>query len=377
MFSVEATGPEPIFFQWRRNGVPLPGANSSTLLLTNVRFTDAGNYTALVYNENGSLESDVATLTVLLPANILAQPTNRFVRIRPDPNSAPQTNVTFVVVATSTTPIRYQWRFNGTDISGATNSSFTVTNLQLDHEGFYSASLTDGAGTIFSAAAYLQPLITPVVVRQPTSQEVVAGGAVTLSLAVSGHPAPFTYEWRRGSIGVFTNVTSATQSFFNLTMPNMATSLAYRVVVKNLANNQPGIISGTATITVLLDSDGDGLPDAWETTHGLGTNNVADAALDGDGDSMANWQEYVAGTDPTDPLSYLKIDSVSFNGGASVTFGVVSNKTYTVQFTDALGQDPWSRLSDVTARTNNAVESVFDPGYTDHRAYRLVTPRQE
>ncbi len=330
----------------------------------------------LVYNENGSLESDVATLTVLVPPNISAQPTNRFVRLRPDPNSAPQTNITFVIVATSTTPIRYQWRYNGGDIPGATNSTHSVTNVQLSHEGVYDATLTDGAGTIFSAAAYLQPLITPFVVRQPASQSVVAGGQVTLSLAVSGHPPPFTYEWRRGSPGVFTNITTATNSFYAFTVPNVATSLAYRVVVKNLANNQPGIISGNATITVLLDNDSDGLPDDWETTYGFATNNLADAALDSDGDSMTNWQEYLAGTDPTNPSSYLKIDSVMFNGGASITFGIVSNKTYTVQFTDALGGSGWSALADVAARTNNFTDTVFDASYKNNRAYRLVTPRQ-
>ena len=71
MFHVSAAGPEPIFYQWRRNGVSLANANSSTLLLTDLRFTDAGNYTVLVFNENGSVESDAATLTVLVPANIL------------------------------------------------------------------------------------------------------------------------------------------------------------------------------------------------------------------------------------------------------------------------------------------------------------------
>jgi len=377
MFNVEATGPEPVFYQWRRNGAPLLHATSSTLLLTNLQFSQAGNYTVLVYNENGSLESDSATLTVLVPANIQAQPTNRFVRIRPDPNSAPQTNVAFVIVATSTTSIRYQWRYNGADLPGATNSSHTVTNVQLSHEGIYDATITDAAGTIFSAPAYLQPLITPAVVRQPASHSVAAGGPVTLSIAVSGHPKPFTYEWRLGSVGKFTNVTVATNSFYTFTAPNIATSQAYRVVIKNLANPTPGIISGTATVTVLLDSDNDGIPDAWESAYGFATNNLADATLDPDGDSMANWQEYVAGTDPTDPLSYLKIDSLNASAGAALTFGVVSNKTYTVQFTDALGSGTWSTLTDLTARTTNAIETVFDSAYTSNRTYRLVTPTQQ
>src|SRR6185436_18709031 len=102
-----------------------------------------------------------------------------------------------------------------------------------------------------------------------------------------------------------------TINFYTFTVPNVATSLTYSVVVKNLANNQPGIISSTATITVLLDTDNDGLPDAWEAAYGFATNNLADAALDPDGDGMSNWQEYVAGTDPTNALSYLKIDSIT------------------------------------------------------------------
>jgi hypothetical protein len=376
MFSVSATGPAPLFYQWRRNGTPLPNANSSTLLLTNLQFSQAGNYTVLVFNENGSVESDIATLNVLVPASILTQPTNRFVKIRPDPGAAPETNVIFTVLASSTTPIRYQWRFNGTDMAGATNRSFTVANVQLRDEGVYDAALTDAAGTIFSAPAYLQPLITPVVVRQPASQSVAVGGPVTFSVAVSGHPKPFTYEWRRVSFGVFTNVTAATNSFYTFTAPTVVTSQTYRVIIKNLANNQPGVPSINATLSVLLDSDHDGLPDVWEAVYGFATNDLADAALDFDGDGMANWQEYVAGTDPTNALSYLKMDLLTTSGGATLSFDTVSNRTYTVHYTDALGIGQWSKLVDVPARTNNSTESVFDLGYTNGRYYRLVTPRQ-
>jgi hypothetical protein len=195
---------------------------------------------------------------------------------------------------------------------------------------------------------------------------------------VSGHPKPFTYEWRRGSVGVFTNITAATNSFYTFTVPNMATSLTYRVVIKNLANTNPGVISGAATITVLTDSDADGLPNAWETAHGLATNNLADAALDLDGDSQSNWQEYIAGTDPADARSYLKIDALTAaTTGATLTFSAISNKTYTVQYTDTLGSGSWSNLVELAARTNNATETVFDPAFTPTRAYRLVTPRQQ
>lgn len=51
---------------------------------------------------------------------------------------------------------------------------------------------------------------------------------------------------------------------------------------------------------IVLDSDGDGLPDEWEKKFGLNPNDPADAALDKDGDFFTNLEEYQAKTDPTD-----------------------------------------------------------------------------
>ena len=90
---------------------------------------------------------------------------------------------------------------------------------------------------------------------------------------------------------------------------------------------------------------------------------------------MLNWQEYLAGTDPTNALSFLKIDSVSTSNGAAVQFLAVSNRTYTVQFNDRLGSTQWFRLGDVLALATNRLERIPDPASTTNRFYRLVTPR--
>jgi hypothetical protein len=113
-----------------------------------------------------------------------------------------------------------------------------------------------------------------------------------------------------------------------------------------------------------------------EESLGLSTNNPADAALDLDGDGMSNYAEYIAGTDPANKLSYLKIDSITAGGRATLTFGAVSNKTYSVEYTDTLGTSPWLRLTNLIARPADHVETVFDTGFTTNRAYRLVTPQQ-
>jgi len=44
-------------------------------------------------------------------------------------------SVTFNVSASGATPLTYQWRKNGTNITGATSSSYKINNLQSSHEG--------------------------------------------------------------------------------------------------------------------------------------------------------------------------------------------------------------------------------------------------
>ena len=54
----------------------------------------------------------------------------------------------------------------------------------------------------------------------------------------------------------------------------------------------------------------------------------------------------------------------------------ISNRTYTVQFKDAVGSTQWFKLSDVLAFATNRIERIPDPASTTNRFYRLVTPRQ-
>src|SRR5207302_1668743 len=63
-FLVGAAGSNPLSYQWRKYDTNLPGANASTLQLTNVQTSDAGPYTVVISNSLGSVTSDVAWLTV-------------------------------------------------------------------------------------------------------------------------------------------------------------------------------------------------------------------------------------------------------------------------------------------------------------------------
>ena len=55
---------------------------------------------------------------------------------------------------------------------------------------------------------------------------------------------------------------------------------------------------------IVLDADGDGLPDEWEKKYGLNISDPSDANADLDGDEFTNLEEFVAKTDPKDPKDH-------------------------------------------------------------------------
>jgi hypothetical protein len=366
-FSVTASGGLPLFYQWLFNGDLIAGATNSFFSLTNVQPWQAGDYSAVVFNHHGSAASVAARLTVNRVPTILGNPTNQFVR--------PGLSAVFRVSAVGNGPLRYQWRFNGAAITDATNAILTITNAQLSSTGAYTVVVIDNVGPIVSAPAELILLIDPLVVQPPLSQVVVTGATVTLSVTVTNTATlPIEYRWRANGQYFATNSLPSRTAF--LTIPNARPPLnSYAVVLVN-PSRPSGLLSAAAVLTFTIDTDGDGLPDPWEAAYGFGTNNIADATLDADGDGMSNRSEYMAGTDPTNGLSYLKIDSISVNGRATLLFGAISNRTYTIQHRELAGDGAWLKLADVAAQGFNRTETILDLEYTTNRFYRLATPQQ-
>jgi hypothetical protein len=171
------------------------------------------------------------------------------------------------------------------------------------------------------------------------------------------------------------------QCSFTLTNVGTNYSGSWRIVVTNAANFSPGVATSFAVLTVLADTDGDGMPDTWENTYTFNPASAADAPEDADSDGMSNVEEYRAGTNPRDSLSYLRIESIeselATTGSMRVSFVAVSNRTYTVEHRDSLLPGAWNRLADVTVAPTNRMMTLIDspPPSINKRYYRLATPR--
>jgi hypothetical protein len=232
-FSATATGTAPLAYQWQFNSQNVAGATGSTLALTNVQPADAGNYSLIATNLAGSATSAVATLSVIIPPSISAQPQSR-------------TNVAGSLAAFSVTvsgglPLAYQWQGNGTNIPGATDSSLNISNVQPADAQAYSVVVTNLAGSVTSSVAVLTVWLPPAITTQPQGRTNLAGTSVTFNTAANG-TAPLSYQWQLNSVSL------PGASSTSLTISNVQVSDAgnYSVVVTNIAG------ATTSSVAVLV-----------------------------------------------------------------------------------------------------------------------------
>ena len=186
-FEVTAGGTEPLSYQWRVNGVDLPGATNSLLIMNGVQLTNAGAYSLRVTNAFGEVVSSNALLTVLEAPVVLSEPEDQLVYVGDD--------LQLRVTASGVAPLSYLWRFNGVNLPGGTNAALRVAGLSTNEAGEYHVIVSNPAGVTFSRRAAVVVDPAPFVVQPPSDTTVAVGASALLGVRLLGEP-PFSYQWR-------------------------------------------------------------------------------------------------------------------------------------------------------------------------------------
>ncbi len=159
-FWVEATGAEPLAYQWQKfvaaKWPDLIDRTTARLVLTNVQISGAADYRAAVTNRDGTMNSGIARLDVLTPPRITYTIFLQHQAV--DVGS----DVSFAVKASGTEPLSYQWRQDGHDLPGQTSHKLSFSDAQPADEGDYTVVVTNLAGAVTSEAArlWVVPLAT-------------------------------------------------------------------------------------------------------------------------------------------------------------------------------------------------------------------------
>jgi alpha-tubulin suppressor-like RCC1 family protein len=193
-----------------------------SLLLTNL---SSGNYfwsvQAIDHAFKGSTFSTEQSFSLPAPV-ITSQPQTQTVLAG--------VQVHFQVSASGAVPLAYQWAFNATNITGATNASLDLTNVQHSNTGTYAVVVTNSYGSIGSSNVALIVNTPPRILSQPQSVTAIEGTGAGFSVQAEGD-APLSYQWFFGA----SPVAAATNSSLDFGAVSPAEAGSYSVLITNLS----------------------------------------------------------------------------------------------------------------------------------------------
>ena len=229
VFGVTVYGTFPLACQWQKDGRTMPGQTASVLTLTNARVSDEGTYRIIVTNAGGAITSLLARLT------ITPLPVAPAITVPPASLSATLgASAAFSVTVAGTPPLAFQWRFNGVNMPGKTNSALVLPAVATNQAGAYSVVVTNRAGSVSSPAATLWVDVPPAITNAPHDLAIVPGDDATFSISATGTP-PLSYQWlfRPTQTGAPILVAGATDPVLSLTNTAIDQAGWYAAVASN------------------------------------------------------------------------------------------------------------------------------------------------
>jgi hypothetical protein len=153
LLQVVAVGGE-LSYQWRKDGVLIPGAQSSSFVISDVTVLDSGSYDVVVSSESEQSISLVAEVIV-----IPAAPDIEEVSIVSHPEDVmldEGLDIELSINAQGGGELSYQWYKDGIALDGENSSVLSVTDAALEDAGLYYVEVSNSAGGVVSNSAQVQ-----------------------------------------------------------------------------------------------------------------------------------------------------------------------------------------------------------------------------
>lgn len=178
--------------QWQKDGVNIPGATSSTLKITNLKESDAGDYKLILISSacNKNISSRTAKLTIGKTPEITSQPEAQTV--------CAGEKLTLTVEATGSIS-GYKWYKDGNVLNGKTTKTLEINGINKEGEGLYKVEILSSCGDeVVSEEVMITVNDKPEIVAQPKSIEAIEGSDATFTLSAKNSGAPdsdLKYQW--------------------------------------------------------------------------------------------------------------------------------------------------------------------------------------
>ncbi len=215
----------PLAYQWRRDGIPIPGATAASYRVPSAQLLDSGIYDVQVSNYGGTTTSVTCRCDVRKGPKFLLHPAPTVLPIC--------SNTDLLVAAVGCDPITFQWHQDGRPLPNATNALLQLRNADVLQTGDYLVVATNPEGVSTSRVARVRVDPAPRIIADNLFDTVVRECSNHVFRATLADPdcRPLSYQWffnhTNALPGANTNV---------LTLIGVQTNQAglYSLVVSNL-----------------------------------------------------------------------------------------------------------------------------------------------
>jgi hypothetical protein len=234
--NIKVVGTQPIYFQWQLNDVNVQGdeytgINSYNLHIEGADESHAGNYTCIVYNECGSVTTEIAEVEVVLPPVIASQPEHL--------SLCEGDTAEFNIISQGSEPLSYAWMNPESTEILSTEEDFIIYGIDAEDYNDYYCIVSNVCGDLSTDTIKLEVKTLPQFITQPQEIDACQGDSVALEVEVEGTD-PMELLWFK-NYGAITDADESTYIFD----PALSTETGYYMCV---AINECGVTESDEVI---------------------------------------------------------------------------------------------------------------------------------